>query len=253
MTDQLEQDLRDALSRRGAQLDADPMIRLAAIDYGPRRHRIGKLPAIGALGATGVAAGVAAVVALGSSAAPAFAGWQSTPTAPVPGQLSQAAEACGHGSADAVLTDTRGPYTLSIYDNSTSSDLCLSGNSVTMFTTNAPATAATVSPGEIAFGDMGTRDLAGNTLTLADGRVGAGVTAVTLERADGSSVDATVSDGWFVAWWPGTTLATNAEVTTASGTHTVAIPALPVPSAVSPSVWTKTVGDAGVSTTRSSQ
>ena len=91
MPDQLEQSLREALSHRAAQLDPDSIARLGAIDYHPRRRRLGKLPAVGALGATGVAAAVAAIVALGSSAAPAFAGWQSTPTTPAPGQLAQAA------------------------------------------------------------------------------------------------------------------------------------------------------------------
>jgi hypothetical protein len=64
-------------------------------------------------------------------------------------------------------------------------------------------------------------------LTLVDGPTGAGVTAVTIERSDGSSVQATVANGWYLAWWPGTVTATNAEVTTASGTSTVAFPSTP--------------------------
>jgi hypothetical protein len=64
-------------------------------------------------------------------------------------------------------------------------------------------------------------------LTLVDGRTGAGVTAVTIERSDGSSVQATVAGGWYLAWWPGTVAATNAQVATASGTSTVAFPSTP--------------------------
>jgi hypothetical protein len=40
-------------------------------------------------------------------------------------------------------------------------------------------------------------------------------------------VQATVAGGWYLAWWPGTQAATNAEVTTASGTGSVAFPATP--------------------------
>jgi hypothetical protein len=228
MPDQLEETLRDALS---AQLDPDSIARLCAIDYHPRRRRVGKLPTIGALGITGIAAAFAAIVALGSSAAPAFAGWQSTPTTPAPGQLAQAAQACGQNLGSPVLSDSRGPYTASIYANSTTSDVCLSGNGVSMSSRSTSATPATVAAGQIQLNGGGTRDGAGNSLTLVDGRTGASVTAVTIERSDGSSVQATVTNGWYLAWWPGTVAATTAEVTTASGTSTESVPSAPTLSA----------------------
>ncbi len=221
MSDQLEESLRDVLS---AQIDPDSIARLSAIDYHPRQRRIRKLPAIGALGATGIAATVAAIVALGSTAAPAFAGWQATPTTPAAGQLSQAAQACGQNLGTPALTDSRGPYTASIYADSTTNALCLSGNGVSMSTRSTSPTAVSVAAGQIQLAGVGTRDSEGNALTVVDGRVGTGVTAVTIERSDGSSVQATVTNGWYLAWWPGTVTATNAEVTTASGTSTVAFP-----------------------------
>ena len=227
MPDQLEQSLREALSQRAAQLDPGSIARLRAIDYHPRRRRIRKLPAIGALGATGVAAAVAAIVTLGSSAAPAFAGWQPTPSTPAPGQLAQAVQACGQDLGGPALTDSRGPYTASIYADSTTSDLCLSGNGVSMSSSSTSVAPTRVAAGQIQLGGGGTRDSAGNALTLVDGRTGAGVTAVTIERSDGSSVQATVANGWYLAWWPGTVAATNAHVTTASGTSTVAFPSTP--------------------------
>ena len=61
-----------------------------------------------------------------------------------------------------------------------------------------------VAAGQIQLDGGGTRDSAGDALTLVDGRTGAGVTAVTIERSDGSSVQATVTNGWYLAWWPGT-------------------------------------------------
>jgi hypothetical protein len=231
MPELLEQSLREALSQRAGQLDPGSIARLRAIDYHPRRRRIRKLPAIGALGATGVAAAVAAIVTLGSSAAPAFAGWRATPTIPAPGQLAQAAQVCGQGLGSAVLTDSRGPYTAAIYADSTTSDLCLSGNGVSMSSSSTTGSPVSVPAGRIELGGGGTRDSAGNALTLVDGRTGAGVTAVTIERSDGSSVRATVANGWYLAWWPGTVTATNAQLTTGSGTSTVAFPSTPALSA----------------------
>jgi hypothetical protein len=228
MPDHLEQSLRVALSDRAAQIDPDSIARLRAIDYHPRRHRIGRLPAIGALGGAGTAAAaVAALVTVGSSAAPAFAGWQARPTAPAPGQLAQAEQACGQDLGSPVLTDSRGPYTASIYADTTTGDVCLSGNGVSMSSRSTSQAPASVAAGQIQSSGGGTRDSAGDALTLVDGRTGAGVTAVTIHRSDGSSVQATVANGWYLAWWPGTVAATNAEVMTTSGTSTVTFPSAP--------------------------
>ncbi len=236
MPDQLERSLREALSHRAAQLDPDSIARLRAIDYHPRRRRLGTLPAIGALGAAGTGAAIAALVTLGSSAAPAFAGWQPTPTAPAPGQLAQAAQACGQGLGSPVLSDSRGPYTASIYADSTTSDVCLSGNGVSMSSSSTSGAPTGIAAGQIELAGGGTRDSAGNALTLVDGRIGAGVTAVTIARSDGSSVQATVAGGWYLAWWPGAVAATNAQVTTASGTSTQTFPSAPaLPTPVCPS------------------
>jgi hypothetical protein len=229
MPDQLEQSLREALSHRAAQVNPDSIARLQAIDYHPRGRRVRNLPAVGALGATGAAAAVAAIVALGSSAGPAFAGWQRTPTTPGPGQLAQAAQSCGNDLGSPVLTDSRGPYTAAIYDNSSTSAVCLSGNGISMSHTSSTPTS--VAAGQIQLGGGGTRDSAGNALQMLDGRAGAGVTAVTVDLSDGSSVQATVTDGWYLAWWPGTVSATDAKVTTASGTSTVTVPSAPALSA----------------------
>ncbi len=227
MPDQLEQSLREALSQRAAQLDPNSIARLSAIDYRPRRRRFGVVSAVSALGVGGAAAALTVVFALSSGAAPAFAGWKATPTSPTPGQLAQATHACGQDLGSPVLTDSRGPYTASIYADSTTTDVCLSGNGVSMSSSSTTAEPASVAAGQIEVDGGGTRDAAGNALTLVDGRTGAGVTAVTIERSDGSFVQATVANGWYLAWWPGTVTATNAQVTTASGTSTVAFPSTP--------------------------
>ncbi len=226
MNDRLEQNLREAFTDRDAQLDRTAIARLRALDYHPRRHRR-RRPALGALGAAGLAATAGTIIALGSGAAPAFAGWQSTPTAPAASQLAQAQADCGQGLGSPVLTDSRGPYTASIYSQSTTSDVCLAGNSVSMSSSTTSSTVPTLASDGIQFAGGGMRDSAGDALTLSDGRVGSDVTGVTIELSDGSSVQATVSNGWYLAWWPGDVTATQAQITTASGTNTVTYPASP--------------------------
>jgi hypothetical protein len=60
----------------------------------------------------------------------------------------------------------------------------------------------------------------GQAYTVAEGSVGAGVTAATLVLSDGSDVVTTTGNGLFLAWWPGSAVVTSATVTTATGTTT---------------------------------
>jgi len=50
------------------------------------------------------------------------------------------------------------------------------------------------------------------------GRTGRGVRGVVLKLGDGARVTASVSDGWFLAWWPGRSRFAAAEVTAGAGT-----------------------------------
>jgi hypothetical protein len=227
MSDQLEQNLRDIFSERAAQIDPAASARLRAIDYRPRRRPA--LPALGALGVSATAAVVVAVVTLASDAAPAFAGWSRTPTPPAAGQLAAAEQACRANLGIPVLTDTRGPYTASIYADATSSHLCLQGGSLSIASSNSGASQVGVPAGQVQLTGSGMRNSSGQALTLVDGRIGAGVTSVTIDRSDGSSIQATVAGGWYLAWWPGTAQATSADVKTASGTETEHFPSTPGP------------------------
>ena len=127
MSDLLERDLREALVDRAAHITPQASARLQAIDYHPRSRRLPSRPVLGALGLSGAAAAAGAALLLGSSAAPAFAGWTATPTAPLPGQLAAAQQHCGTGAGTPVLTDTRGPYTASIYANGST---CVDGDGI---------------------------------------------------------------------------------------------------------------------------
>ena len=231
MSDLLEESLRDIFSDRAAQIDPAASARLRAIDYRPRWRRRPALPALGALGVSGAAAAVIAVATLASSAAPAFAGWSPTPTRPAAGQLAAAQQACRANLGTPVLTDTRGPYTASIYADTTSSHLCLEGGSLSIASSGSGASQADVPAGQIQLAGSGMKNSSGQALTLVDGRIGTGVTSVTIDRGDGSSIQATVSGGWYLAWWPGTVQATTAQVTTATGTASEHFPNTPQGSA----------------------
>lgn len=231
MTDLLEDDLREALADRAARITPEAKVRLAAIDYHPRSPRLKSrrtLGALGALGLSGAAAVAGAAILLGSNAAPAFAGWTRSPTAPVPGQLAAAQDHCTTSSGTPVLTDTRGPYTASVYaDGST----CLDGNGIEISSDGGGNATPSVSAGKIQLNGAGESDSNGHALTMVDGPVGAGVTGVTITRSDGSSIQATVKNGWYLAWWPGSERAVVARVATTSGTTAQSFPAGPDQSA----------------------
>jgi hypothetical protein len=55
------------------------------------------------------------------------------------------------------------------------------------------------------------------------GLAGSDVTAVTLHFTDGLTVDATVQDGWYFAWWPTLDDPASMEVTTSSGSTTATL------------------------------
>jgi hypothetical protein len=227
MSDLLEDDLREALADRAARMTPEASARLRAVDYHPRSRWLGSRRGrrtLGALGLSGAAAAVGAAILLGSSAAPAFAGWTASPTAPLPGQLAAALQHCGPGAGTPVLTDTRGPYTASIYaDGST----CLEGDGITISSGGGGGSASGIPAGTVQLNGLGEADSEGQALTMVDGRIGDGVTGVTIARSDGSSVQATVGNGWYLAWWPGTERAVTAQVASASGTSTQSFPAGP--------------------------
>ena len=164
------------------------------------------------MGLSGAAAAAGAAILLGSSAAPAFAGWTASPTAPLPGQLAAAEQRCAEGAGTPALSDTRGPYTASIYADGTT---CLQGNGITINSSSGGAAQSSIPAGTIELRGAGESDSDGHALTMVDGPIGAGVTGVTITRTDGSSVQATVKNGWYLAWWPGTERAVTAQVASA--------------------------------------
>lgn len=232
MSDLLERDLRGALAERAARLTPQASARLRAVDYRPRARRLPSRRLLGAVGLSGVAAAAGAVILIGSTAEPAFAGWTAHPTAPRLGQLAAAQLGCGTGAGSPVLSDTRGPYTASIYaDGSTCLEGNAIGNGITTASSRAGGAPPSVPAGKIQLNGLAESDSSGQTLTMVDGRIGAGVTGVTITRSDGTAVQATVANGWYLAWWPGTQRAVTARVATTSATATQSFPSPPAHSA----------------------
>ena len=194
------------------------------------------------LGTTGGVAGaaVAAVLVFTAGSAPsvAFAGWTASPTPPASGQLQAAESTCSNAdsslaSLTPAVADTRGPYTMLVYAASDTITGCITGQ--------PSAGAAPIFMGRIETGGVDASPAAAGTISwrqstgivggsatpgglpaasFVDGQTGTGVTAVTVELEDGSSVQATIANGWFAAWWPGRQRVKTAEVATASGTTT---------------------------------
>ena len=173
-------------------------------------------------------------------------------TMPGPGGSSSTASSSGSGSWESVLTDVRGPFTVALYQNGDEYAACFSSSSFTVINeveSSGSSGRSSVSMGASASGSGSPSEATSGTsvsstatgdlnqvlqnhlttsndgpYTLVDGRTKSGVSAVGLVE-DGQDVVATVADGWFVAWWPGSDSATTAQVTTATGTTTEALTA----------------------------
>ena len=76
-------------------------------------------------------------------------------------------------------------------------------------------------------------DSKGKGFVLLAGRVGAGVTGVTIHRSNGGDVVASVKDGWYLAWWPARGRAISATVTTTHGSRTIHLPPVATQTSVS--------------------
>lgn len=225
MTKQLESDLRATLRGRAAQVPATSIARLTQLDYDPRTRGLRPPLALGALaGAAGTAGAVVALVSLGAGASNAFAGWTPAPTLPSPSQLAAANVDCKTQSPvkglPLQLSDTRGPFTFSVYADSNSSVTCISGPPFTAVSGSMSSAPANVPAGHVMLSTSHLTNRDGQAYSFADGHTGAGVNGVTLVLDNGTKVQATAANGWFVAWWPSAHEVRSADITTPAGVNT---------------------------------
>ena len=186
MNDQLESELRTSLRDRASLVPAASVERLTRVDYHPRGSRFRPPVAIGATAIAAAASGAAVlVISLGAGASNAFAGWTPKPTLPAPGQISAASSACQASQSPVAglplkLTDTRGPFTFSVYADSQTSAACIKGPNFMGVSSSASTAPVSVPAGQIMLWGAHDADRAGDAYSFADGRTGAGVSAVTL-------------------------------------------------------------------------
>lgn len=283
----LESDIREALRAQAATLEvSDALARLGAVAYHPRRVNLARRLSLGAVAGSATAGGVVAVVLLGG-AQPAFAGWSADPTTPSPAQSATAGTSCqsglatspvteqaGTGSWQPLVTDVRGPFTVATYENNGVFATCFTGPNFTVVNaTSADGTANSMSVSASSSGQsngtLGGQSSAMVTVlsggdierltethlvssadgayTLVDGQVSSAVTGVTLVEADGTSVVATVANGWILAWWPADAAVASATVTTANGTTDQSLTRLPGPGAA-PGATAPCAGESGAPT-----
>jgi hypothetical protein len=256
MDTQIERELRLALAARAAELPSDASRRVLVADYRPRSGL--ERPALAVGGAAAVAGAVVAVslVALGTDTPRAFAGWSATPSVHRGDQAKKTQEACrsrlpasAHvkhaqetasgphkpwpipsvtaGSWRTVVIDSRGPYTmilfaaahgaaeLSCFSAGHQQPISLGGS----FATHPPPPVPAGHVSIVSSGSTTTPPNEGSQhFSQLVGRTGPGVTRVTLRLRDRTRVTASLANGWFLAWWPGTQRGTATEVTTSKGT-----------------------------------
>jgi hypothetical protein len=248
MTEQLETQLREALAARAAELPRGSGVRLRQLDYHPRTRSVRPPVAAGVLVAAGAAAATVALVGLGTNTQEAFAGWSPTPTQAQKGQLTAAEATCQNrrsapmrvhppgattlpknapppttidpGSLKPALTDTRGPFTFVILAGDHGSESCITGPSFTSLSATATTGSTAVPAGKVVLSSTHMTTREGQAFSFAEGHTGPDVTGATLVLDDGTKLEASVANGWFVAWWPGSHNVTSALVTTPSGTST---------------------------------
>jgi hypothetical protein len=172
------------------------------------------------------------------------------------------------GQWNVVDTDVRGPYSFVVYQDGQAFATCFTGPSFTVVSAATDGTAtgngeATVSvsggvvggsaavsagrsvmvmvptsgPGAVERAIVSHLDLQtadGGAYTMVEGQSTSDLTGVTLVRSDGTSVQATVGYGWFVAWWPGDLDVSSATVSTPEGQSTVTFQAVSAPNPSSP-------------------
>jgi hypothetical protein len=249
MMEQIERDVREALAACADEVPARATGRLRAHDYRPRTRAMGPPVAAGAL-AAGVAVAAVLAVDLGTGTTEAFAGWTASPTHATDQQTTAAESACRQRLAAMpappsgapappspstlapVLTDTRGPFTFVIFASDHASASCISSPAFTSLSGTASTGSTTPPAGKVVLSSAEHTARAGQAYSFAEGHTGAGVTATTLILSDGTRVQASSANGWFVAWWPGASQVVGADVTTAQGTstqHFDTAPAMPCP------------------------
>lgn len=169
-------------------------------------------------GAAAVALGAVAVPAFLGGSSSAFASWTPTPTAVAPAEAaSQQAECLAEGNdpggnIDGALTERRGNFTFTLVATDEAIGNCMvldpaitqapgHEQGVTSWGSVNDLPIPAVDETSVQWG--ATFNSAAGEFTSAFGRVGTDVVAVLITSESEPSIQASVDDGYFAAWWPG--------------------------------------------------
>lgn len=206
------------------------------------RRRVAFAAALAVVAATGAAVAVSTGEKMAGTSA--LARWQAVPF-PAPDAAAQkAAAACisevePHGGgrpqlglklSDSLLSEQRGGTVFTVLANGTSFADCLildgrDGGAAAWSTPHGyPRPSATgISLGENSSNETTDSDNKRVDTVMLAGFAGSAVTGITVLRADGVVVTASMNDGLWGAWWPGTSKAVSFTVHTRDGS-TVVLP-----------------------------
>jgi hypothetical protein len=244
MSQLTESELLEAFAARLKTLSPEREERLLAFDYHPSRaRRRGRAWAAIGTGGTALVGGIAAAILMLSSGASVAEGWTAVPSPPTAGAVAAATTSCNwlhdlNGppilTGTPILTDGRGSYTAAIYVKGHTAHICISDgqHTATSLEMNNMSLHFDAKPGPDQLGDPSgsggsapgfpgsTGSTTSNQYEDVKGLAGRDVSAVTFEFAHGSSVKATVQNGWYFAWWPGDRWPSSVRVGTNTGTRT---------------------------------
>ena len=165
----------------------------------------------------------------------AFAGWQAVPTLSDSALAAAAQPICLAGSPSPemklVAQDQRGKAATFVFVGNGQLILCL----VTRDETGSVVSAAAgqtllesrTTPITVDTGLSAPKGVGSDGIQIIAGRIDPSVSAVRIARADGLVVEATVTAGYFVAWWPSDTKADAITALNGSGKPISTVPGLP--------------------------
>lgn len=193
----------------------------------PRPRRTGVRVALLAGAAAAVAVGIGATQVLGGGATAYADSWEPVPAPASAADVAAAREACAGsvsemgGDVAAVmrprLAERRGDLVLLAMDDGTAQPQTLTCLVAVVPGKDARLVAAggggglAAAPGTVSDPGIFMQSTPGDELSAVDGVVGDGVRDVTVVTDDGRTVQATVQNGHYAAWWPGLAMRSTSE------------------------------------------
>lgn len=206
----------DEAQRRRASTDLEGILATPLIATPARRRRpVRRLAAVGAFGAIAITAGALALQSPGDSGV-AYASWTSVPLPVAPSDVAAVVGACRQQLDDSTtpiaLAERRGDFVAVLFyeGNPERSESCIAVNppgstqveQVKSGVGGSSGPAWTPPAGRISEGSSSQYG-GDHPAAFTEGGIGPGVVGVTI-HAGARTIIATVENGRYAAWWPGT-------------------------------------------------